>query len=136
MNIVEAVAGLTTGNADREGREGEAIRVVLEALRDPDATNTLAAAVRAELGTIPASQLGAYRSMFDCTVAEMLGTVKTPTDTEMLNWLIRGGYVPGNWRQATSQEIRAGRCQPNGMILIGPGSRATIAEAMGRKKPT
>lgn len=58
--------------------------------------------------------------------------MSAPTDTEMLDWLIRGGYCPAQWRPATMEELRAGLHRENGMIFLGLGDRSTIAKAMGR----
>ena len=53
-----------------------------------------------------------------------------PSDTEMLDWLIKHGYAPAQWRPWTPAD---GRPTPNGMVMIGPATRKTVRAAMRDK---
>jgi hypothetical protein len=52
-------------------------------------------------------------------------------DNARLEWLIANGYVPAAWRPWDPSAGPAGNF-PNGMVQVGPGSRATIDAARKR----
>lgn len=56
-----------------------------------------------------------------------------PTDTQMLNWLIRNGYAPAKWRPWMPSDGPVGDF-PNGAVCLGRGGRRDIRKAMKAHK--